>query len=45
MGPPLLRNFVRDRSNQFTLGTFLGTFSYAMMVLRSVRTQSEGVFV
>ena len=45
MGPRLLRNFVRDRSNQFTLGTFLGTFSYAMMVLRSVRTQSEGAFV
>jgi len=28
-----------------TLGTFLGTFSYSLMVLRSVRTQSEGLFV
>ncbi len=45
MGPRLLRNFTRDRGNQTTLGVFLGTFSYALMVLRSVRTQSEGVFV
>ena len=45
MGPRLLRNFTRDRGNQFTLGAFLGTFSYALMVLRSVRTQSEGEFV
>lgn len=45
MGPRLLRNFTRDRGNQVTLGAFLGTFSYALMVLRSVRTQDEGVFV
>ena len=45
MGPRLLRNFTRDRGNQLTLGTFLGTFSYSLMVLRSVRTQSEGLFV
>jgi uncharacterized membrane protein len=45
MGPRLLRNFTRDRGNQFTLGAFLGTFSYALIVLRSVRTQSEGEFV
>ena len=45
MGPRLLRNFTHDRGNQVTLGTFLGTFSYALMVLRSVRTQSEGAFV
>ncbi len=44
MGPRLLRNFTRDRGVQITLGTFLGTFSYALMVLRSVRTQDEGVF-
>ena len=44
MGPRLLRNFTRDRGNQFTLGAFLGTFSYALMVLRSVRTQDEGLF-
>jgi uncharacterized membrane protein len=45
MGPRLLRNFTRDRGNQLTLGVFLGTFCYALMVLRSVRTQSEGGFV
>ena len=45
MGPRLLRNFTRDRGNQFTLGAFLATFSYALMVLRTVRTQSEGDFV
>lgn len=45
MGPRLLRNFTRDRGNQITLGSFLGTFSYALMVLRSVRTQDEVAFV
>ena len=45
MGPRLLRNFTRDRGNQITLGVFLGTFSYALMVLRSVRTPGEGEFV
>lgn len=45
MGPRLLRNFIRDRGNQFTLGAFLGTFSYSLLVLRSVRTAGEGVFV
>jgi uncharacterized membrane protein len=44
MGPRLLRNFTRDRGNQVTLGAFLGTFSYAMMVLRSVRTDEETLF-
>lgn len=45
MGPRLLRNFTKDRGNQMALGAFLGTFSYALMVLRTVRTQSEGEFV
>ncbi len=45
MGPRLLRNFTRDRGNQLTLGAFLGTFSFALMVLRSVRTENEGQFV
>lgn len=44
MGPRLLRNFTRDRGVQATLGAYLGTFSYALMVLRSVRTQEEGLF-
>ncbi|HTZ02665.1 MAG TPA: DUF2254 domain-containing protein [Xanthobacteraceae bacterium] len=45
MGPRLLRNFTRDRGNQITMGIFLGTFSYALVVLRSVRTRDEGEFV
>ena len=45
MGPRLLRNFTRDRGNQVTLGAFLGTFSYALMVLRTVRSPDEGEFV
>ncbi|ABD05730.1 conserved hypothetical protein [Rhodopseudomonas palustris HaA2] len=45
MGPRLLRNFTRDRGNQITLGIFLGTFCYALIVLRSVRTADEGAFV
>ena len=42
MGPRLLRNFIRDRGNQLTLGAFLGTFCFALIVLRSVRTETEG---
>jgi uncharacterized membrane protein len=45
MGPRLLRNFVRDRGNQITLGIFLATFCYALLVLRSVRTEAEGAFI
>jgi uncharacterized membrane protein len=44
MGPRLMRNFTHDRGVQLSLGIFLGTFSYALMVLRSVRTQAEGEF-
>jgi uncharacterized membrane protein len=36
-GPRLLRNFLRDRGNQLTFGTFVGTFLYSLIVLRSVR--------
>ncbi|PZA10372.1 DUF2254 domain-containing protein [Rhodopseudomonas palustris] len=45
MGPRLLRNFTRDRGNQITLGIFLGTFCYALVVLRSVRMPDEGAFI
>lgn len=40
-GPRLLDNFMHDRGNQFTLGTFVATFLYCLMVLRSVRTGSD----
>lgn len=45
MGPRLLRNFMRDRGNQVTLGVFLGTFGYALIVLRSVRGGEDSAFV
>ena len=45
MGPRLLRNFVRDSGNQYALGVFLGTFAYALVVLRTVRGVEEVAFV
>src|SRR5689334_15337853 len=36
-GPRLLRNFMRDRGNQIVLGTFIATFIYCLLVLRTVR--------
>lgn len=36
-GPRLLDNFMRDRGNQITLGTFVATFLYCLLVLRVVR--------
>lgn len=40
-GPRLLTNFMRDRGNQLTLGTFIATFLYCLMVLRTVRSAEE----
>ncbi|MGA0594594.1 DUF2254 domain-containing protein [Enterovirga sp. CN4-39] len=45
MGPRLLRNFVRDSRNQLALGIFVGTFAYALLILRTVRTEQEGAFI
>lgn len=44
-GPRLLRNFVSDNGNQFTLGTFISTFLYCILILRTIRGQDEGGFV
>ena len=35
-GPRMLRNFIRDRGTQLTLGTFVATFVYATLVLVSI---------
>jgi uncharacterized membrane protein len=35
-GPRMLRTFIRDRGTQITLGTFVATFFYAMLVLISI---------
>lgn len=45
MGPRLLEHFTRDRGNQFTLGTFIATFAYGLLVLRTVRGGDESPFV
>lgn len=42
-GPRLVRNFMTDRRNQATLGIFVGTFTYCMIVLRSVTSQDESL--
>lgn len=39
-GPRLIGNFMRDRGNQVTLGTFIATFVYCLLVLRSVTDAS-----
>lgn len=42
-GPRLLTNFLEDRGNQLSLGTFIGSFVYALIVLRSVRASDESI--
>lgn len=44
-GPRLLTNFMSDRGNQFTLGTFIATFVYCLVVLRTIRGGEESAFV
>jgi uncharacterized membrane protein len=45
LGPRLLVNFLRDRGNQVVLGTFVATFMYCLLVLRTVFSTEFGVFV
>ncbi|WP_324828358.1 DUF2254 domain-containing protein [Qipengyuania zhejiangensis] len=40
-GPRLLTNFMEDRGNQLSLATFIGSFVYALIVLRAVRREDE----
>jgi uncharacterized membrane protein len=44
-GPRMLRNFTRDRVTQFTLGTFVASFLYAVLTLVSIAPNSHGDFV
>jgi uncharacterized membrane protein len=44
-GPRMLRNFIRDRGTQLTLGTFVATFVYAVLVLVSIGPGPRGDFV
>lgn len=40
-GPRVLRSFMRDTGNQVVLGTFVATFAYCLVVLRSIDDPSE----
>ncbi|WP_042381845.1 DUF2254 domain-containing protein [Streptacidiphilus melanogenes] len=44
-GPRMLRNFIRDRGTQLTLGTFVATFLYAILVLVAISPGPHGDFV
>lgn len=39
--PRILRRFTGDRGNQVVLGVFIGTFTYALLVLRSIRSSED----
>lgn len=52
VGPRLTSNFMRDRANQITLGTFIATFLYCLFILLALFnankngiTQTEGIFI
>ena len=44
LGPRLLRNFRQENATKFVLGTFIATFVYSLLVLRTVRA-GGGEFV
>jgi uncharacterized membrane protein len=44
-GPRMLRNFIRDRITQLTLGSFVATFVYSILVLVSIGASGHGEFV
>ena len=44
-GPRLIRNFMNVRANQMVLGTFVATFTYGILVLRTVNASVEARFV
>lgn len=40
----LLRNFMKDRKTQHTLGVFIATFVYCIITLRSIQERNETVY-
>jgi len=44
-GPRLLRNFMQDTGNQIVLGTFISTFVYSLLVLRTINGVAKNEFV
>lgn len=45
LGPRLLRSFLRDKTTQVVLGTFVATFLYCLLVLLTIRREEEVAFV
>src|SRR5690606_20537733 len=41
LSPRVMRSFVSDRANQVVLAIFIGTFTYALLVMRSIRSERE----
>lgn len=41
--PRIVSGYVRDRPSQFTLGIFIGTFTYCLIVLRSIQSDPPRV--
>ena len=39
--PRVLRSFTEDRPTQLVLGVFIGTFTYSLLVLRTVRSSAD----
>lgn len=39
--PRVLGTFVADRVNQLVLGIFIGTFTYSLLVLRTIRSEAD----
>lgn len=42
-GPRILRNFMQDVGNKVVLGTFISTFVYSLLVLRTVYGNSDDI--
>lgn len=42
-GPRLLTNFMNDRGNQVSLGVFIATFVYALLILRVIRAEDTEI--
>jgi uncharacterized membrane protein len=45
LGPRLLRTFMRDTTTQAVLGTFVATFLYCLLVLRTIHRAEGNIFV
>jgi uncharacterized membrane protein len=43
--PRILRNFMRDKVNQFILGYFVSVYAYCLIILRTIRGTDEMQFV